>query len=165
MPEFVFIDKEKEKKKKRIRNIIVLACIPVLVIAAFVAKYMLSGTEAESATTAPVKYSESATSWETQMQAPSSAVTSTTRAQTYTAVSTTVRTTTTTTTTTTRVSTTAENEPGSYVYVLNTNTMRIHYPYCDSVNEMSSRNRAYSNKSVAELEAEGYVPCGNCRPG
>ena len=49
-------------------------------------------------------------------------------------------------------------------YVLNTNTMRIHEPGCDSVTEMNPRNRMEYMGTIEELEKEGYIPCGNCHP-
>lgn len=49
-------------------------------------------------------------------------------------------------------------------WVLNTNTKRIHYPYCSSVNQMKESNKGYSNDTVAELVSQGYKPCGNCHP-
>lgn len=53
----------------------------------------------------------------------------------------------------------------SYTYVLNTNTMRIHQLNCSSVYEMADHNRSYTNKSIAELQAEGYVKCKRCFGG
>ncbi len=50
----------------------------------------------------------------------------------------------------------------SYSYVLNTNTKRIHKPGCSSVYEMNPKNRQRTNKSIEELEAEGYVKCKRC---
>lgn len=45
-------------------------------------------------------------------------------------------------------------------YVLNTNTKKIHNPWCSSVPKISPKNYATTNKSVEELEAEGYTKCG-----
>ena len=56
----------------------------------------------------------------------------------------------------------AEQPEKSYSYVLNTNTMRIHKPTCSSVNEMNPKNRQYTEESIEELEAEGYVKCKRC---
>ena len=53
----------------------------------------------------------------------------------------------------------------SYTYVLNTNTMRIHQPDCSSVYEMANHNRSYTDKSIEELQAEGYVKCKRCFGG
>ncbi|MBQ9984270.1 MAG: MBL fold metallo-hydrolase [Lachnospiraceae bacterium] len=49
-------------------------------------------------------------------------------------------------------------------YVLNTRSMKIHYPHCSSVDNMSEKNKGYSNLSKEELMAQGYEPCGNCKP-
>lgn len=50
------------------------------------------------------------------------------------------------------------------LYVCNTNTMKFHYPGCDSVKQMNENNRVNTNLSRDELIAQGYQPCGNCRP-
>lgn len=47
---------------------------------------------------------------------------------------------------------------------LNTNTRKFHYPSCDSVKQMKESNRMNTNLSREELIAQGYQPCGNCRP-
>lgn len=49
-------------------------------------------------------------------------------------------------------------------YVLNTNTMRFHYPSCSSVADMSERNKEFVTTSREELIRQGYKPCGNCEP-
>ena len=54
--------------------------------------------------------------------------------------------------------------PGEYSYVLNTNTMKFHYPECSSVNQMKEKNKAYVVSSREELLQQGYAPCGNCHP-
>ncbi len=51
-----------------------------------------------------------------------------------------------------------------YKWALNTNTMKIHYPSCTSVTEGNGKNIEYSNKSLEELQAAGYSPCGRCNP-
>lgn len=55
-------------------------------------------------------------------------------------------------------------EGTEYTYVCNTNTKKFHDPGCDSVAQMKENNRLYTNLSREELLAEGYEPCGNCRP-
>jgi DNA-entry nuclease len=55
-------------------------------------------------------------------------------------------------------------QAGTYRYVCNTNTKKFHYPSCDSVNQMNENNRVNTNLSRDELIAQGYQPCGNCRP-
>ncbi len=51
-----------------------------------------------------------------------------------------------------------------YSYVCNTNTRKFHYPDCSSVNQMNESNRLYTTLSRDELIAQGYDPCGNCKP-
>ena len=54
--------------------------------------------------------------------------------------------------------------PEDTSYVLNTNTHKFHLPTCQSVTQMSARNRAYSTKTRDELINDGVSPCGNCHP-
>ena len=49
-------------------------------------------------------------------------------------------------------------------YVCNTNTMKFHYPSCNSVTQMNESNRMNTSLSRDELIAQGYQPCGNCHP-
>ncbi|MBR2806346.1 MAG: MBL fold metallo-hydrolase [Oscillospiraceae bacterium] len=49
-------------------------------------------------------------------------------------------------------------------YILNTHSMVFHLPTCTQAEKMSERNKALSVKSRDELIAEGYSPCGYCRP-
>lgn len=56
----------------------------------------------------------------------------------------------------------AEN-PVSYSYVLNTNTMKIHRASCSSVSQMNEENTDYTNDYDAAIAA-GYVPCKRCKP-
>ncbi|MBO4896971.1 MAG: DNA/RNA non-specific endonuclease [Clostridia bacterium] len=49
-------------------------------------------------------------------------------------------------------------------YILNTNSKKFHYPSCTSAALISERNRRESNKTRNELIAEGYSPCGICKP-
>lgn len=53
---------------------------------------------------------------------------------------------------------------GTMEYVLNTNTMRLHYPTCASVPIISAKNRQtyYGTRDMAL--AMGYQPCNDCRP-
>lgn len=65
---------------------------------------------------------------------------------------------------------TAKEEPqilpgeSEYDFVLNINTMRFHFPDCDSVNQMKEKNKRYYSGDRRELIEDGYVPCGNCKP-
>ena len=45
-------------------------------------------------------------------------------------------------------------------YVLNLNTHKVHHPSCSEVKKIKPENYATTNKSFAELEAEGYTKCG-----
>lgn len=49
-------------------------------------------------------------------------------------------------------------------YVLNTNSMKFHYPSCSSVDQMAEHNKEYVTKTREELIDMGYEPCGNCEP-
>ncbi|MGN0713042.1 MAG: hypothetical protein ACI4LJ_04590, partial [Anaerovoracaceae bacterium] len=64
------------------------------------------------------------------------------------------------------VGTSAAN-PGKqpeYTYVLNTNTKKFHYPTCSSVSQMAEKNKKAVTASRDEIIADGYSPCGNCKP-
>lgn len=58
----------------------------------------------------------------------------------------------------------AEGTSGQQEYVLNTRTMKFHYPDCSSVSKMSDANKETVTASREELINEGYSPCGNCNP-
>ncbi|MDO4869708.1 MAG: DNA/RNA non-specific endonuclease [Bacillota bacterium] len=49
-------------------------------------------------------------------------------------------------------------------YVLNTNSMKFHYPSCSSVAKMEDHNKEFVTTSREELIKKGYSPCGNCEP-
>lgn len=49
-------------------------------------------------------------------------------------------------------------------YVLNTNTMKFHYPDCSSAKKISAKNREDYTGSREDLIDQGYDPCGNCHP-
>lgn len=49
-------------------------------------------------------------------------------------------------------------------YVCNTNTMKFHEPDCSSVDQMSERNKLEVTATRDELIAQGYDPCGRCKP-
>lgn len=60
---------------------------------------------------------------------------------------------------------TAVPAPGTgYHWVLNTSSKKIHREDCASAKSINEANRVESDKSVSELEAEGYSPCGSCKP-
>ena len=47
-------------------------------------------------------------------------------------------------------------------WVLNTRSMKIHYPSCREVKKIAPQNYSVSNLSEAELKAQGYTTCGVC---
>lgn len=49
-------------------------------------------------------------------------------------------------------------------YVLNTNTKRFHLPECGSVEQIKPKNRKEYVGTREELVADGYQPCGSCKP-
>ena len=49
-------------------------------------------------------------------------------------------------------------------YIITTNTRKIHKPECNSVAKMKANNKKEFTGSREEPIAEGYEPCGNCRP-
>lgn len=62
---------------------------------------------------------------------------------------------------------TSAADPGKqpeYTYVLNTNTKKFHYPTCSSVSQMAEKNKKAVTASRDEIIADGYSPCGNCKP-
>ena len=71
--------------------------------------------------------------------------------------------------TTTAAMTTAAPDTSSdtmayLTYVLNTNTKKFHFHDCGSAKNISAANRAEYTGSRDELIADGYSPCGNCKP-
>lgn len=56
------------------------------------------------------------------------------------------------------------SEAAAQDYVLNTNTMRFHYPDCESVDQMNEDNKREATAVRDEIIAQGYEPCGECRP-
>lgn len=59
-----------------------------------------------------------------------------------------------------------ENSSSSsnYKWVLNTKSKKIHTPQCNSVSKISSSNSKTSNKTISELQKEGYSCCKVCNP-
>lgn len=49
-------------------------------------------------------------------------------------------------------------------YVLNTNTMKFHLPWCNSIDKMSEHNKESYQGSREWLVENGYTPCGRCKP-
>ena len=61
-------------------------------------------------------------------------------------------------------STVGSNDDPAATYVLNINTRKFHYPYCDSVNDMKEKNKQEYTGSREEVIEMGYSPCGRCKP-
>lgn len=57
-----------------------------------------------------------------------------------------------------------DQQQTSATYVLNTNTMKFHYPYCGSVKRIAPGNYAEYTGTRDEVIAKGYSPCGKCDP-
>ncbi len=55
-----------------------------------------------------------------------------------------------------------EQQQTTETWVLNTSRMKIHYPSCSSVAQISPENYAVSSQSLQELMAMGYTTCGRC---
>lgn len=49
-------------------------------------------------------------------------------------------------------------------YVLNTSSLKFHFPDCGSVKLMSDENRKDVEADRKDLIKQGYSPCGNCDP-
>ena len=58
----------------------------------------------------------------------------------------------------------APQESQGITYVLNTNTMKFHYPTCSSVDDMKEKNKQIYTGSREEIINMGYVPCKRCNP-
>ena len=49
-------------------------------------------------------------------------------------------------------------------YVLNTSSMKFHYPSCSSVGTIAEHNKEVVESTRIELMEQGYEPCGSCEP-
>ena len=58
---------------------------------------------------------------------------------------------------------TYEHDINGVTYVLNTNTKKIHYPSCDSVEKIKPKNYSTTDDYTSAI-AQGYVPCKRCEP-
>ncbi len=61
-----------------------------------------------------------------------------------------------------RTLTSAHDE--AYDYVLNLKTHKFHKPDCASVGKMKEKNTGYFRGTRDEVMAQGYEPCGSCKP-
>lgn len=51
-----------------------------------------------------------------------------------------------------------------YTYVVNTNTGKFHNPGCSSVSKIKDKNKTVFTGTREDLIAQGYSPCGSCKP-
>lgn len=58
----------------------------------------------------------------------------------------------------------APQESQGTTYVLNTNTMKFHYPTCSSVDEMKEKNKEIYTGNREDVIHMGYAPCKQCNP-
>lgn len=49
-------------------------------------------------------------------------------------------------------------------WVLNTNTLKFHEPSCSSVKDIKDANRRDVHMTRDDVIAQGYQPCGKCKP-
>ena len=59
---------------------------------------------------------------------------------------------------------TIQEAPAGETYILNTRSMRFHLPSCSGAADIKESNRATYTGDREDLIAQGYVPCGQCRP-
>lgn len=57
-----------------------------------------------------------------------------------------------------------ETQPPGSLYILNTNTMKFHYPSCKSAGQIKAKNRKEFSGTRDDAISQGYTPCGNCNP-
>jgi len=57
-----------------------------------------------------------------------------------------------------------ENTAGAEEYVLNTKSGKFHLPECQSVTDISAKNKKTYRGDRANLLAQGYEPCARCHP-
>ena len=57
-----------------------------------------------------------------------------------------------------------EEEEPQVTYILNKNTKKFHKPTCRSAQQISPKNYEESFDTREEVVAQGYSPCGNCKP-
>ena len=70
------------------------------------------------------------------------------------------------TTEATTEATTMPTEDNGSDYVINTNSssLRFHYPWCSSVDDMKDEHKWFYHGTREEIIGMGYTPCGRCKP-
>ncbi len=56
------------------------------------------------------------------------------------------------------------NEASQYSYIANKNSMVFHLTSCPSVTQMKESNKVFLTGTREDAVAQGYSPCGNCKP-
>lgn len=135
-----------------------------------------SATEADATVNDTSKVTTSAATTATTTAATAATTTAATTAAATTAAATTAATTaaatssevtsavTTEGTTSAETTKSADSTTAFFRWVLNTSSKKIHCPGCSYVSRIAEKNYAVSNKSIAQLEAEGYTICKVCNP-
>lgn len=59
---------------------------------------------------------------------------------------------------------TSSAETHTYILNINPSSMKFHFPNCSSVQKMSEKNKQEFTGTRDEAIANGYSPCGNCKP-
>ena len=58
----------------------------------------------------------------------------------------------------------AQSQEATHSYIANSNTGKLHYAGCYSVDRMKESNKVYMTCTRSEALARGYSPCKNCNP-
>ncbi len=58
----------------------------------------------------------------------------------------------------------AIEERDEYTYILNQKSMKFHLPSCEGAQTMSEKNKGYFSGTREDALAQGYAPCGTCKP-
>ena len=56
----------------------------------------------------------------------------------------------------------SNNKGNGTVYILNTDSKKIHYSSCSAAKRISIKNRRETTDSISSLVANGYTECGIC---
>lgn len=59
---------------------------------------------------------------------------------------------------------TSEDSSNKVTYILNTNSRKFHLPSCESVKNISRKNKEKFVGTRGKLLDQGYDPCGSCNP-
>ena len=57
-----------------------------------------------------------------------------------------------------------DRKEAEITYVLNKNTKKFHFPSCTSAKKIAAYNKEEVEWNRKECIANGYEPCGNCKP-